>query len=248
MILNDEQCQAIVDFANQEGVDYSFIHRSAEANPSDIAPVLVQGALEAYNQGVRTTQIETVLMIAGEINPETQETKGEAEPSTYKDHVETPKPKRKAKKKDTEEKKSETFMGLPIPGDWDGDYPEMPVDVSAIPDDQVKRLYSEFGYILSRATWLVGHEKGLLANAEHMRELHYLAAFRAQKEGTVEAKKAAAALDEEVTKWDANSIEHKQNVQHLQAMRDVFDGNVERLSREWTMRTDTRRPSLGDSV
>ena len=132
-----------------------------------------------------------------------------------------------------------TFMNLPIPKDWDGPHPDMPMDVTKLSDNDIGKLYSQFGFLLSRVSWLVGREKSRLVNAEHLRDYHFTAALAAQTDGTVDAKKAAANMNDDVVAWDKNIVEHKQNVHQLQAMRDVFSGNVERLSREWSMRTDT---------
>jgi hypothetical protein len=213
---------------------------------------LINAAKEAYGEGARGEAVMTILRMAGELDeaesifePEAETEPEKQEPTTFQDHVSSePEKKKPANGRKTRVKKEDDtqFMGLPLPGEWEGDFPQMPIDVTPLKDTEIRRLYSQHGYLLSRVSWLLGRERALMASAEHSRENNFqkvLVEINTEEKLTVDAKKAMASQDETVVKWDKKVSDHKQNTQKYQALKDVFGGNVDRLSREWSMRTES---------
>lgn len=127
---------------------------------------------------------------------------------------------------------------LPIPAHIEGDAEPMPRDLSTVSDKQIRRLSGEFNAFLTRATYLLGVETADLINAQHLLEDARNTALRGL---TVEKKLAKVidaelAADEKVKEWADRVNEHEKKVTILKSLKEIYSGNVDRLSREWTMR------------
>jgi hypothetical protein len=127
---------------------------------------------------------------------------------------------------------------LPIPAHIEGDATEMPRDFTSVSDKQIRKLSGEYNAFLARTTYLLGCELSDLMNAEHLLE-----AARAKALREIDTEKKLAKVidaeilaDEEVAEWTKRVKEHEQRVTVLKALKEIYSGNVERLSREWTMR------------
>lgn len=135
---------------------------------------------------------------------------------------------------------------LPVPKDWQGDPEHMPRDISELSDKDIRRLSGEFNAYLSRAKWLLAIAVSDLSHAEFLRDAAYRRAItivdkvdkKTDKNKLKEVLDAEVREDPEFASYDAACLKHKQDVTTLKALVDIYGGNVDRLSREWTMRTD----------
>ena len=135
--------------------------------------------------------------------------------------------------------------GLPIPQSVSETDPyDMSVDVTDLGDKAVRRLYSAFGSYLSRVRWLLAIAESNLSNATHLRDAEYRVLYsNISKSLTLRGERATKDLvdslakeEESYKEWDDKVEKHTREVIHWKALRDIYGGNVERLSREWTMR------------
>lgn len=141
---------------------------------------------------------------------------------------------------------------LPIPRDWEGEPEDMPRDISDLSDRDVRRISGEYNAYLSRAKWLFSVEIADLANSTHLRDHAYRVALRkiprvdsaTDKAKLKEVIDAEAREDAEFAKYDEAVLYHQNRVGQLKALVDIYSGNVDRLSREWTMRQDEYEKSV----
>ncbi len=91
---------------------------------------------------------------------------------------------------------------------------------------------------LGRVTYLLGIELADLANATHLLDDAKNTALRNLKVEKKLAKviEAEIAADTQVKEWSDKVVEHEKKVIVLKAMKEIYSSNVDRLSREWTMR------------
>jgi len=134
---------------------------------------------------------------------------------------------------------------FPIPPAIEGDPPEMPRDLTSIGDRQCRRLHSEFNAWLARVQYLIGVERSDQAAADALAERHTSMAYKQldRTGGDGKAKpatvlRAEAEADVEAMEWKRRAAEHGSKLVMLQALREIYAGNVERLSRDWRMRRD----------
>jgi hypothetical protein len=135
---------------------------------------------------------------------------------------------------------------LPVPAHIEGDPDQMPRDLSNLVDKEIRRLSGEYNAYLTRATYLLGIESSDLANAEHLLEAARAKALRAldltDPNGDGKKQKLAKVIDAElladpdVIEWSNAVNKHQQQVIVLKSLKEIYSGNVDRLSREWTMR------------
>jgi hypothetical protein len=135
---------------------------------------------------------------------------------------------------------------LPVPAHIEGDPDQMPRDLSNLVDKEIRRLSGEYNAYLTRATYLLGLESSDLANAEHLLEAARAKALRnldlTDPLGDGKKQKLAKVIDAEllsdpgVIEWSAAVNKHQQQVIVLKSLKEIYSGNVDRLSREWTMR------------
>lgn len=137
--------------------------------------------------------------------------------------------------------------GLPIPPAVEAAYSqEMPVDLTELGDKAVRKLYSAFNSYLGRARWKLALASSNLSNATHLRDdayrVSYLKVLRetssAGEKLTQAALEAVAKDTEEYKEWSDRVNEYNAEVTNWKALVEIYGGNVDRLSREWTMRTE----------
>lgn len=136
--------------------------------------------------------------------------------------------------------------GLPIPEDLAGDASPMPLDFTDIGDVQLRKLHGEYNAYLARVRWLLSISLNRLASVTHLRDDAYRLAYKQQYlvSETVGSKPTKDVLDafakdnEDYKKYDELVRKHQQEVTSFKALVEIYSGNVDRLSREWTMRTD----------
>lgn len=138
---------------------------------------------------------------------------------------------------------------LPIPPDLEGESPEMPADLTTLGDREVRRLHSQFNALHVRAAWLLALEDSRLEDAKHLlknaRQNALMGLDRYDHEAggrkTTAMMEAEADTDPSVIHWEGKVTEHTTNKRLLSQLADIYRGNVDRISRDWTMRSEERQ-------
>lgn len=135
--------------------------------------------------------------------------------------------------------------GIPAPGEVQDDVDPIPVDVTKCSDLEIRKLYSASNAVSARCKWLVSIEDGRLSAAKRTLEGARRRARQAVPKDRDDGKQRLAAdidadveSDSDVQHWRALVAEHEDNLRNLKALRDIHDGDCDRLSREWTMRSE----------
>lgn len=133
---------------------------------------------------------------------------------------------------------------LPVPSEFDGEPSPMPREIDDVGDKQLRRLSGEYNSYLGRAKWLLAVATSDLANAIHLRDRALRKAFKEVHEELV-AKDQRPTKDvvtsfaeerDEVVSWNERVKGHQNHVTAYKALVEIYGGNVERLSREATLR------------
>lgn len=228
------------------------------------ATELYTSALAAAKVGVAAPVVKAIIAIGnGEEVPVPEPTKPEApeelpEPEQQPaakteqpplDFVveEAPKKQTRAKKKTTAGKLPiDDFLTkerLPIPSEVNWEITQIPPDLTILSDTEIRRMHGEYHAYFARAAWVLVQEENDLHSAEHM---HNIALARAIKEiggDKITAAKNEAAADAEVVGWKERVLEHGANVRKFKALVSIYESTCNRLSREWTMRSEERGTS-----
>ena len=141
------------------------------------------------------------------------------------------------------------FGGLPTPPDLHGDPSEMPVDFTEIGDKQLRKLHGEYNAYLARARWMLAVTLNKLAGATHLRDEAYRNAYKkaidtleaAEAKSTKDILDALAKDDEKYQEYDKAARRHQEDATSYKALVDIYSGNVDRLSRDWTMRQEQEK-------
>jgi len=140
-----------------------------------------------------------------------------------------------------------SIEGLPVPKSTEEAVPyDMPTDLTDLGDKELRRLHSAFNSYLGRARWLLAIATSNLANATHLRDEAYRSSYLYNyRKSTMEGEKLTQPVLENLSKdteeykeWNEKVNKHNKDVTSWRALVEIYGGNVERLSREWTMRTD----------
>jgi hypothetical protein len=142
-----------------------------------------------------------------------------------------------------------TKENLPIPRQIEGDPPVMPRDTSELNDKEVRRLMGEFNACLGRAVWLIQDALDDELRIKQLKENAYRTAYLAEEEAarensvklTKEALDFAARESEEFQEYDQQLFEASKLVRNYKALKEIYQGNIDRLSREGTLRDDEAR-------
>jgi len=143
--------------------------------------------------------------------------------------------------------KPEVFRGLPVPENPRHDPTPLPVDFTELSPKEIRRLHAEYNAYAARARWMLAVTTNKLAGVVHLRDAEYRSAYKQIHEDNVEKKltqpllEAAAKQTEEYVKLDNKASIYQTDVNSYKALAEIYVGNVERLSREWTMRQDEDR-------
>lgn len=137
---------------------------------------------------------------------------------------------------------------LPIPKD-PPEVPELPFDFTSLADEELRFLHGAFNACLARAAWLYAiNEAGESAAkkiADHYEEEYIINADRKDfggKPKTAALLKAEAASENSaIVKWRDLEKKHSIKGNKYRRLRDIYESNVERLSREGTLRNDERK-------
>lgn len=148
---------------------------------------------------------------------------------------------------ESDEREIENFIKsqhLPVPEEFVGEPSIMPRDLDDVGDKQLRRLSGEFNSYLGRVNWLLAVATSDLANASHLRDRALRKAFKEVHEDLVKkdqrpTKDIVTSLAEEkleVIEWNEAVKEHQNHVTAYKALADIYKGNLDRISREATMR------------
>jgi DNA modification methylase len=145
-------------------------------------------------------------------------------------------------------------LGLPAPPRVPDDaIPNMPMDLTAISDNELRRLHGAFDGMLAWAAYNLALEENDLQAAElllsHKRgeviEVIDKIDLTTGKAKLVTVVEAEADRDKDVVRWKAKAAHHKATVRLLKTQRDLYQGHIDRCSREWTMRQDSWAKQYG---
>lgn len=134
---------------------------------------------------------------------------------------------------------------LLVPVDPDWELKPVPGDFTTLSDVEVRRLHSEYHGYFSRAAWLLVQEENDLNAADHMYNIAFSRAIKEIGGEKITAAKSEALFDAEVVSWKEKMLEHSANAKKLKALVGIYDSTCNRLSREWTMRSEERGSSGG---
>ena len=136
------------------------------------------------------------------------------------------------------------YRGLPIPEDLHGEPTKLPEDFTQLSPKEIMRLHSIYNAYAARARWMLAIATNKMANVTHLRDAEYRRAYSEIHEANSEKKltqpllDAAARNDPEFIKLNDRVKVFTEDVTTLKALTEIYYGNVDRLSREWTMRQD----------
>ena len=206
-------------------------------------------AHKAHAAGMKEPEIEAIMRLGGwepggddlssSVKDEPSEPR-EVEPSSQEQVVQ------KAETRPVEKAQDQPYGNLPVPDDPEGDPTPMPRDLSSTDDRELRRLSGEQNAFLARVTWLLSLAQQDLRNATHLRESEYRKKVlefkhRADEAGekmTMSQSEKEAGASSEVMEWDSRIVDHANVVDSYKALREIYKGNLERLSREASMRQD----------
>lgn len=134
--------------------------------------------------------------------------------------------------------------GLPIPRETKEDPEQMPSDLPSLSDEELRFLSGKYNYYIGRARYVLAHFTNNLANASHLRDDAYRNAYKQTvEEFEEEGKKYTdkiidmyAREDEEYKRYDKDARALQDNVIAYKALIDIYSSNIDRLSREATIR------------
>lgn len=136
---------------------------------------------------------------------------------------------------------------LPIPPEIEGDPPHLPIDLTKVDDLALRRLHSEFSACAQRAMWLVTLEEGKESAASRIADQKAYTVMQGleRTDATTGKPKLASiieaevAADSEVSKWRGLAADHRNKVRSIKSLRDSYHFACDRISREWSMRTES---------
>jgi hypothetical protein len=146
--------------------------------------------------------------------------------------------------KNTEQNTGFVSEKLPVPRDPDFDYDHLPADFTELTDHQIRRYSSHNQHFLNRARYLLSQVVNHHASATYLRDDAYRKSYRETYEHldstigkpTKDLVDSYAREDDLVKKFESDARQAQADITSLKALVEVYSGNVERLSREWTMR------------
>jgi hypothetical protein len=141
----------------------------------------------------------------------------------------------------------ELYRGLPVPEDLYREPSPMPLDFTELGDKQLRKLHGEYNAYLARSRWMLAVSINRLAGVTHLRDAEYRRAYKEIAEAASEKKHTKDMLDtlargdEKYIDLDNKARLYNEEVVSYKALTEIYSGNVDRLSREWTMRQDEEK-------
>lgn len=134
---------------------------------------------------------------------------------------------------------------LPVPHEWQDEPSELPRDFTQLSDREVRKLSSEYNAYFTRTLWLLAIERSDLANATHLLDdAQRKALLQVEKKDssgkakTIAVMEAEAGNDPDVQTYSGKVYTHEDRIIVLKALSEIYSSNIERLSREASMRKD----------
>lgn len=140
---------------------------------------------------------------------------------------------------------------LPIPPAADADRPPvLPIDITAVSDQELSQIATAFHSLFARAQWLISQEEGRERAAEHLeREAErdaYVAAYELHKSAIPEEKRSQptaleaarkqaehdAEMSQAVRTWRSRRVRHGIEARELKALSSGYDKSVWRINEE----------------
>lgn len=145
----------------------------------------------------------------------------------------------------------ETHRGLPVPEETYSEPTWLPNDFTELGDKDIRRAHAQYNGYHSRAKWLYSVEVNRLADATAIRDDIYRDNYERWnddldadgKKTTKDILDTNARGEDNYKEADANVRRHQREVVSLKHLMEIYGDTVDRLSREWTMRTDENKRS-----
>lgn len=136
---------------------------------------------------------------------------------------------------------------LPIPPEWQGEFPNPSNDFTTLTDIEVAKYQSQFNALHSRAIFVLAQAEGNVADAKRAAE-RLIQQYVASKEWAAKAtdtSKEAEATQNSAEIQAARKVQHdwSQVVRQVSALATGYEKTAERLSREQTRREKDREHS-----
>jgi hypothetical protein len=134
---------------------------------------------------------------------------------------------------------------LPIPKEPDFEYTQLPADYTTLTDLEIRKYSSHNQHYLNRAAYLLSSVSNHFDDANYLKDDAYRKAYvRFNDELEAAGERTTKDLidsyvrtqDEEFKKYDKDAKLAKADMVQLKALVEIYKGNVDRLSREWSMR------------
>jgi hypothetical protein len=131
-----------------------------------------------------------------------------------------------------------------LPMDIDSPFVEMPRDLTELNDLKIRKLYSEYGTLLNRVRWLLATATADLNNATHLRDDAFRKAYTVMekidsetgKPKTVNQLELEAKTTISYLHYNEDVVTHTNKSIAWKALAEIYESNVNRLSRDMTFR------------
>jgi hypothetical protein len=144
---------------------------------------------------------------------------------------------------------AQLYRGLPVPPDIHAEPVPMPFDLSELSPKEIMKLHAQYNAYLGRARWMYTVVSNKLSGVVHLRDAEYR---RAYKDITEKARKndekptkdyidSLARQDDAYVDYDNKARLHNEDALSYKALVEIYSGNVDTLSRHWTMRQDEEK-------
>lgn len=239
IVKNSEHARAVISEAKGFGLDVGVPETDEEV--IQVANQIYEYALEAQDKGMNGEHITTIIKLTENYLPFEKNSPEETVPVGNDDDED-----RSFYLKSIEEKIADN---IPVPPEIEGQAPNLPVDLNELSDKEVMRLHGAFTACSARINWLYAIEEAGESAARFIankKTSDYIASADKKDEDTkkpktMEVLKAEARSEnEEIDYWRTLQEKHEVAAKKFHTISDIFNNNVERLSRHWTMRTQER--------
>jgi hypothetical protein len=246
--MTKEQAQQIMVESKSLGVydgpmpeDDSFLIKEAEK--------IRDQAKDAYKAGVRGEAVVTILRLS-EVEVETpQEKNGDAIAAIAQATKELDdRPAQTPQEPTVEQVYESGTVGMgavspSLPAPPEVDYtPDIPSDFTEISTTDLRKYLSAFNAAAAYASWLLSIEENMEDYARRVGDNYFdEALLRTKDTGEKQLKDilmATVNADEKVKLWRTRELKHKTQARTLKRQLEYYERTCDRLSREWTIRSE----------
>lgn len=237
-IKNVEHARQVLVEAQTLGLDFGGIPETNE-EVIDKAQKLYEFAVQAREEGMNGEHVTTIINVSesGEVfEDDKTEDKQTVESSLDKIFY-------------SESIRDRLPENLPVPHEIEGEAPSLPLELTDLSDNELMRLHGAFTACAARVGWLYAIEEAGEAAARLIagkKISDYITNASKKDEETNKPKTMevlrgeARYYDEEVDYWLTLKEKHEVEAKRYKEVTEIFNNNVERLSRAWTMRVQER--------